>query len=132
MSKTLHGQFYRFALTGVVGFVVDASIVWLLTYFGTNPIIAQGIAFFVAVTVTWWLNRKYTFPDWADHRLLREWLKYLSANSFGAIINNGVYVGLVLSVAVIANEPVLAVAAGSLAGLFFNFTASRVLVFRSH
>lgn len=132
MPKTLHGQFYRFALTGVVGFIVDASIVWLLTHFGTNPIIAQGIAFFVAITVTWWLNRKYTFPDWTDHRLLREWLKYLSANSIGAIINNGVYVGLVLSVAVIANEPVLAVAAGSLAGLFFNFTASRVLVFRSH
>ena len=71
MSKTLHTQFFRFALTGIAGFAVDASIVWLLTQFRINAIIAQGIAFSVAVTVTWWLNRKYTFPHWADHRLLR-------------------------------------------------------------
>ncbi|MBU2804312.1 GtrA family protein [Acidithiobacillus ferridurans] len=130
MSNTLHSQIFRFALTGIAGFVVDASIVWLLTQFRINAIIAQGIAFSVAVTVTWWLNRKYTFPNRADHRLLREWLRYVSANSFGAIVNNGIYVVLILTLSLMAHYPVLAVAAGSLAGLILNFTASRALVFR--
>jgi Predicted membrane protein len=130
MSKTLHSQFFRFALTGIAGFAVDASIVWLLTQFRIDAIIAQGVAFSVAVTVTWWLNRKFTFPHWADHRLLREWLRYVSANSLGAIVNNGVYVVLILTLSLMAHYPVLAVAAGSLAGLVFNFTASRALVFR--
>ncbi|MBU2751109.1 MULTISPECIES: GtrA family protein [Acidithiobacillus] len=96
-----------------------------------NAIIAKDMAFSVAVTVTWWLNRKYTFPHWADHRLLREWLRYVSANSLGAIVNNSDYVVLILTLSLIAHYPVLAVAAGSLAGLVFNFTASRALVFRN-
>ena len=47
------------------------------------------------------------------------------------VVNNGVYVFLVLTVDMFSKEPVLAVAAGSLAGLVFNFTASRAWVFRS-
>jgi putative flippase GtrA len=62
---------------------------------------------------------------------VREWMHYVAANSVGAIVNNGVYAILVLSVALFSKEPVLAVAVGSLAGLLFNFTASRALVFRS-
>ncbi len=43
--------------------------------------------------------------------------------------NNGVYGLLVLAVPFVAHEPVWAVAAGSLAGLAFNYTATRRVVF---
>ncbi len=109
---------------------MDASIVWIFTRVGVDPITAQAVAFTVAVTVTWLLNRRFTFAHRASPYWLREWLHYVAANSVGAVVNNGVYALLVLTIALFSKEPVLAVAAGSLAGLVFNFTASRALVFR--
>ncbi len=120
-----------FSLAGVVGFLVDAGIVWVFTRAGVDPLTAQAVAFTVAVTVTWLLNRKFTFAHHASPNWLREWLHYVAANSIGAVINNGVYALLVLTVALFSKEPVLAVASGSLAGLIFNFSASRTLVFRA-
>ncbi|AEM49293.1 GtrA family protein [Acidithiobacillus ferrivorans SS3] len=130
MSRPAKVEIILFSLVGAAGFVVDAAIVWALTSSGANAILAQAIAFAVAVTVTWLLNRQYTFAQHASPNRLREWMHYVAANSLGAVVNNGVYVLLVLTVAMFSKEPVLAVAAGSLAGLAFNFTASRAWVFR--
>jgi putative flippase GtrA len=132
MSRPAKIEIALFSLVGAAGFVVDAAIVWVLTSGGANTIIAQAIAFAVAVTVTWLLNRQFTFAQHASPNRLREWMHYVAANSLGAVVNNGVYVLLVLTVAMFSKEPVLAVAAGSLAGLVFNFTASRAWVFRPH
>ena len=129
MSRPAKIEIVLFSLVGAAGFVVDAAIVWALTSNGANAIIAQAIAFAVAVTVTWLLNRQFTFAQHASPNRLREWMHYAAANSIGAVVNNGVYVLLVLMVAMFTKEPVLAVAAGSLAGLVFNFTASRAWVF---
>ena len=130
MSRPAKVEIVLFSLVGAAGFVVDAAIVWALTSSGANAILAQAIAFAVAVTVTWLLNRQFTFAQHASPNRLREWMHYVAANSLGAVVNNGVYVLLVLTVAMFSKEPVLAVAAGSLAGLVFNFTASRAWVFR--
>ena len=123
-------EFALFSLAGVAGFLVDASIVWTFTRAGVDPITAQAVAFTVAVTATWLLNRRFTFAHHASPNWLREWMHYVAANSVGAMVNNGVYVLLVLTVTLFSKEPVLAVALGSLAGLIFNFTVSRALVFR--
>ena len=120
-----------FSLAGVAGFLVDAGVVWVLTRAGVGPIMAQAVAFTMAVTVTWLLNRRFTFAHHASPNWLREWLHYVAANSVGALVNNGVYALLVLTMAMFSKEPVLAVVSGSLAGLVFNFTASRTLVFRA-
>ena len=47
-----------------------------------------------------------------------------------APLNYAVYAALVASGDPFTAHPALAVAAGSLSGLFFNFTASKKLVFR--
>lgn len=128
--KQLH-QLIRFGISGVAGFLVDAGIVALCTKtVGTRPIPAQAVAFSVAVTVTWLINRHWTFAEHASDRWLHEWIRYVAANSIGAAVNNGVYVILVLTFIVFSKDPVLAVAAGSLAGLGFNFTSSKLVVFK--
>jgi putative flippase GtrA len=128
------GQAYRrllaFALVGTVGFLVDAGVVLGLTGLGLGALAAQAVAFAVAVTVTWLGNRSWTFRDRAGrHTLPQEWARYCSANVVGWVVNNGVYGLLVLAVPFVAREPVWAVAAGSLAGLAFNYTATRRVVF---
>ena len=128
----MHRQFLAFMVVGTVGFVVDAGIVWALaTYAGINAVVAQLLAFTVAVTVTWLGNRSWTFgPSVRRLSVAREWSLYVSANMLGWLVNNGVYVALVVTIPLMAHQPVWAVAAGSLAGLFLNYTASRRVVFR--
>jgi hypothetical protein len=46
------------------------------------------------------------------------------------VLNRGTYALLVTFVAIAAEQPVLAVAAGSIAGMGVNFVLSRRMVFR--
>jgi putative flippase GtrA len=128
LSKSMLTRFLRFAAVGVVGFVVDAGIVEALKH-SAGPLVAQLLAFPVASTVTWALNRKFTFGA-SRLPVVREWLQYIVANLLGWAANNGTYAWLILQMPLAYQHPVLAVAAGSIAGMFFNFGASHLLVFR--
>ncbi len=126
-STELHLQILRFGIVGLVGFVVNAGLVeWLNNTIG--PIWAQVLAFPVAVTVTWLLNRRYTFGT-SCHIWYLEWLRYIFANALGWSANNGVYFLLIFKFPVAYQYPSLAVAAGSLAGMGFNFVLSKWIVF---
>jgi putative flippase GtrA len=123
-------QFLHFALIGALGFLVDAtSLQAFLNIAGLDPYAGRAGSFLVAVTFTWWMNRKFTFHS-SDSRLVHEWGRFLAANSLGGAVNLGVYAALVASVDLVASHPVLGVAAGSIAGLAVNFLGSRFFVFR--
>ncbi|WP_312283886.1 GtrA family protein [Candidatus Igneacidithiobacillus taiwanensis] len=130
-NKRFH-EIIRFGVSGVAGFIVDAGLIAIFTQaFGLGPIVAQLIGFTAAVTVTWLINRHWTFAEHASDKWLHEWTRYVAANSIGAAVNNGVYVGLVLGLSAFSKIPVLAVAIGSIAGMGFNFLASKRLIFRA-
>ncbi len=122
-------QFFRFSVVGSIGFIVDAGIVWLLSKNHIHPIIAQIIAFSIAVVFTWLLNRKFSFPN-SKKKWFKQLFSYVLGTSIGSIANNGIYVLLVLEFKLFFNKPVFAVAVGSLVGLVFNFTVSKFWVFR--
>jgi len=125
-------EIIRFEIAGVAGFIVDAGIVVIVTgKFGLGPIVARVIAFTVAVTVTWLINRHWTFAEHASENWRHEWTKYIAANSVGAVANNSVYVGLILTLTMFSTDPVFAVATGSLVGMGFNFALSKHMVFKS-
>lgn len=127
---SIRTEFLFFGLSGLVGFIIDAGVVYFLTHFARwEPVPAQLVAFSVAVTITWLINRKITFAQATNAHLLAEWWRYVAANSAGAFIANAVYVTLVLNLVRCSEQPVLALAAGSLAGLLVNFLASRSWVF---
>ena len=128
MKKSLFQQIGRFALVGVVGYVVNAGIVEALV-FGMGPIQAQALAFPIAVTVTWGLNRRYTFGA-SQYTVHYEWLRYVLANTLGWMANNGLYVWMVFHISLAYKHPSLAVAAGSLAGMCFNFIMTRQIIFK--
>ena len=126
-NSALMRQFGRFSLVGVAAFAVNAGLVEMLAP-SIGPVRAQMIAFPVAATAAWWLNRRYTFgaSGLAPHR---EWLRYVLANAAGWLINNAIYLVMVFNLALASNHPFLAVAAGSIAGLAANFLLSRRMVF---
>jgi putative flippase GtrA len=124
-------QFLQFGVVGTVGFLVDNAFVYTAHFiFGLGLILAGLLSFFVAATGNWFLNRIWTFKGASTGRLHHEWLRYLGTNAVGFILNRGVYIGLITTTAICVAHPVLALAAGSVAGLGVNFVMSRRMVFR--
>ena len=123
-------RMFRFGVIGSFGFVWDTA-----TTYATKGLIgllpAALLAFVVAATLNWVANRLWTFRDRTCHRsLARQWLLYMAANSLGFLLNRGTVAFLVLSSATCRAEPVIALAAGAVAGLAANFSLSHRLVFR--
>ena len=123
--------FARFALVGGAGFFVNAGAFWIaLHLLHLSKDVAWFFAFVPAVTFTWWGNRTFTFHEHASTGLretLHEWARFVATNGFGAIVNYAVYEALIHWTGMNA---FIALAAGVLAGLVFNFTLSKRVVFR--
>jgi len=127
--RLLLRQFVQFGAIGVLGFVWDAS-----TVYATAPFIglyaAGVVAYLVAASVNWLLNRIWTYRHLSHGAMHRQWMMFLAANGVGFVINRGTYFALIAMVRICHDKPVLAVAAGAIAGMFINFFLSRRLVFR--
>ena len=123
-------QFVVFGMVGVIGFLVDTAVVYA-TRAPLGLYVAGTLAYAVAVTTTWWLNRVWTFRGLG--RALpaaRQWATFVAASVPGLCLNLGTYFVLVTVVPVCDTHPVIAIAAGAVAGMFANFTLSRTVVFR--
>jgi putative flippase GtrA len=122
-------QFLMFGTVGVAGFLADTATVYLLR-FRLGLYGAGAVAYGVAATVTWMLNRLWTFRGRGSGPAHRQWARFLLVNLAGFALNRGTYAALVTFVPLCAAEPVYAVAAGAIAGMFINFNLSRTMVFR--
>jgi putative flippase GtrA len=121
-------RFFRFAFIGVIGFGVDAAAVAVFVrLLGVGPYQARLGSYFFAVATTWWLNRRFTFHSTSPPG--REFVAFLVANAFGAMINLLVYAAIIAWRGAGGWMPVIGVAAGSLAGLSTNFLLSSKVVF---
>ncbi len=125
----LLAQLLQFGLVGTAGFVVNTAVLYALR--GTVGLYAGDVvAYLVAVTTTWWLNRVWTFRGVGSGRMHHQLARFAVANLPGLALNLGAYFTLVTVSALCAAAPVLAVAAGALAGMSANFLLSRAVVFR--
>jgi len=124
-------RFLKFAGVGVVGFVADASILQAqLSLLAVSPYAARFVSYLAAATVTWWLNRNLAFRDASAARPVRQWASFVATNAVGGAANYAVFATCIAVLPLGARHPVLAVGAGSIAGLLFNFTLSKKFVFR--
>jgi putative flippase GtrA len=122
----------RFGVVGAVAFAVDAGCLWIALHrLGFGLYSGRAMSFIVATTVAWYLNRQFTFRDRGHGgRSHRQWLRYVLASLVGAAANVGSYSLLVAALPAFADNPTLAVAAGSLAGMLVNFSSYSLFVFR--
>ncbi|KXU90949.1 hypothetical protein CI15_03325 [Paraburkholderia monticola] len=137
-------QLIRFTLVGVAGFVVDTSVLYLALHAGAGYYIGRIMSFLAAVFATWQLNRRFTFgaansasasgshPTESSQsgNIMREGGKYLVAMCGGGAVNYAMYCLCVALLPHFAMLPLVAVAAGSLAGLALNFVLARRWVYR--
>jgi putative flippase GtrA len=122
-------QFLMFGSVGTVGFLVDTATVYALRR--DLGLYGAGMAaYVVAATVTWILNRVWTFRGVGSGPVHHQWARFLVVNLGGFALNRGAYALLVTFVALCAEQPVYAVGAGAIAGMFVNFSLNRTMVFR--
>ena len=125
-------QFLRFGLVGVAGFLVDAAVLTVLVALAkVDPYSARVVSFVCAATTTWWLNRQFTFARNPQQKASRQWLGFVLVSVGGAIINYGAYVGTLHFWPLAYAYPAIGAAVGAIAGMFFNFPLSKLLVFRT-
>jgi putative flippase GtrA len=124
-------QFISFGFVGVAGLVVDATVLWLMLHgFGLDRYTGRIPSYIAAATATWALNRRFTFQGMGEGSLFRQWLKFLFANLSGLAANFGTYTACVTFIPIAIDYPLLGLIPASIAGLAFNFIASKHLVFK--
>lgn len=127
-SRTLL-QFLRFGVVGTIGFLVDTAVLYAGLALGLGLYGGRAVSYLAAASATFALNRAWTFRGQGEGRVARQWALFVVLNLVGFAFNYGTYAALVASVALVAQHPVIGVAAGSLAGMMGNFLLSRRYVF---
>ena len=123
-------QFIAFGCVGAVGMVIDTITVYSLRH-SLGLYGAGAVAYLTAATGNWALNRIWTFRGANAGPAHAQWMRFLVANAFGFVLNRGTYALLVTFVPVCAVEPVYAIFAGGMVGMFLNFSLSRSMVFKT-
>ncbi|SHF29038.1 GtrA family protein [Acidocella aminolytica] len=121
-------SFIRFGIVGTLGFVWDAGTVYLLRPF-VSLYIAGTCSFIVAATINWIINRLWTFRHVEHAAAHVQWAKFIAANAIGFVFNRGTFFLLVAFSPLVVKHPVIGIAAGSAAGLVFNYLLSKRFVF---
>ena len=125
--------FLTFCIGGVIGFIVDAGVLQLLvTGLAWDRYSGRLISFLTAATMTWLFNRTFTFQGPRRHTLIGEWARYILAMSGGFACSFAAYSAFAYFFNLDRQWLILAVGAGSIAGLGVNFMASRYWVYRHH
>jgi putative flippase GtrA len=122
-------QFLRFCIVGALGFVTDFTVLYVaVKWLGLGTVGGRLLSFLVAVTVTWKVNRHFTFVR-KDAGSLREWLRYLMFTGIGGGINIAICQLWLHFTDERTLNLFLSVAAGSGVAMMFNFVVSKRAVF---
>ena len=121
----------KFSSVGALGSVTNIAIFSSLVFLDFHYNIASVLAFFVAVTQNYMLNKKWTFKD-HNTKTRKKFPKYLILNFFSFLVNLAV---LNLVVAYFGEDKLIQIA-GQITGIgvamVFNFLGSYLIIFAKH
>lgn len=118
-----------FLLAGLSALVVDAGLLKLLTtVLGVSPFAARPFGIFVAMIVSWAINRRVTFavagpPTWA------EFAKFAAASFAGQVVNYLVFAAILLTYP--AAPPTLALVIASVVAMAVSYVGFKYGAFRA-
>jgi putative flippase GtrA len=126
-------RFVKFATVGVIGTVVDFSVLNLLVLgFGFTKFWANTCSFTAAVLSNFIWNRLWTFPESRERGLIPQLVQFSLVSLGGYIINQTIFLGLdslVLHVWGTVGYN-LAKAIATLVVLLWNFGINRIWTYR--
>jgi putative flippase GtrA len=124
---------FKFALVGASGFLVDATLLILLfEVLKLDLITSRSIAFALAATSNWVLNRVFTFAD-KDRagRKSAEWLRFIISAVISAVPNLGLFFLLMQLLPETLPAIMFAMCCGILVGYACNYQLAKSWVYKS-
>lgn len=81
-------EFFRFALVGILGTLINLAILYIFTEFiGIYYLVSAIIAFLVAVTHNFILNKIWTFKEKINHLFTKKYIQFFIVSIFALVIN---------------------------------------------
>jgi len=122
-------HFFQFCFVGGTGMVVDLSVykalLWITRGWWISVFISRAIAIGIAMTWNFWLNRRLTFSYSRHGNIWKQYSRFITTCSVGAVVSWSLSVGLAKFVSYFYRHVLLAAFLGIIAGTFFNFFLSR-------
>lgn len=119
-------EFVKFCMVGATNFVIDISIYTALTrLLGIYYIIAAIISASIAITWSFFINKKWTFKD-VDRRVRTQYVKFFIANIISLITS---LILLYISVDIYGINDLLAKVIITVLVAFLNFTINKLWTF---
>ena len=122
----------KFAIVGAVGFLIDAGILLTLHEgIGIDLSYSRVVAFCVAASSNWVLNRNLTFSGrHLQGSKVAEWSRFIGSAIVSAVPNLGLFFLLLLILPQTTVSILFAFCCGILAGYASNYYLASVWVFR--
>ena len=116
----------RYATAGLASAVLDFSVLFILTDFGGfHYLISASIAFALAATLNYWINRHWTFKSSGQRR--KQLPVFFIIAVLGLILNNNI---IYMSVEQLGWHYLLGKVLAAAIVLFWNFFGNKYLTFR--
>ena len=123
-------QFVIFGLVGLSGLGVALAIINVVMAWKGNFLLANFLAFFIAVTWNFFLNRRFTFKSHVRRGWIRQWAMFVVSCMLGTICNWAVSFSLYYGIELFYKHHNLAVICGVTVGYLCNFTCAKFAVFK--
>lgn len=121
-----------YAIVGGVGFLVDASLLTILTRGLSMDVFPSRCMSFAAATIaTWMLNRAAVFPPsrFAQSNAAQEYGRYLGVQIAGALTNLSIFFLLIELWPALGRTPALPLAVGAVTAMSLTYAGARKFVF---
>lgn len=115
-------QFIKFSMVGVVNTATSFSVYGALTRLaGFDPLVANALSFVAAVTVSFTLNKRWTFRD-TSRQYRRQYSMFLGVSFGGLVLSESI---ILLLHTVGGLHDLVAFAAAVVVVMFWNFGGNR-------
>ena len=128
MKKNKFRQIFVFLLSGLLGFLVEASTIHFATaYLSFGPNVPRLVSYPIALTLTWYLNRRYGFSVNGKIKI-SEFGKYTASNLVAQFCNIVLYI-LFVNFTPIEKQPILALVLATTFSMVLSFVFYSKFVF---
>jgi putative flippase GtrA len=135
IEKWIGQTFWRFALVGLCGLIVDAVILEAGVAIGLMAPVARSVSIVIALQVTYVLHLHFTFRT-PELRSMVHRLQFMAVNLIGSAVNYGVFLLILwlqpLGTLLAGSQQLrlLALLGATAVSLFVNYTINRRYIFR--
>lgn len=123
-----HSTFVRFGIIGALGFAADAIALYALRA-DLGLMTAKVVSYIIAVTVTWVLNRTFTFQS-HDPKRMQQWLKYAVVYCATGGLHLIVFAYLINRYTIMHDQPIYALFITAAINALINFFVVQRVAFK--